>query len=132
VVPVRDEKRRRGRYDSLKVVSADSKDPKFGSTKVVDPLRAYERDNGLPGLVVPHWNASSTPARMAAICQVFPVVGPDLTSMDTSNFRLYPSFVRGCAQQLAYTLDNTPILGVCHRGKLLLPQVLQLVTLLQT
>ncbi|KAK3936996.1 kinase-like domain-containing protein [Diplogelasinospora grovesii] len=113
---VRDEKRRHGRYVALKVVSADwSKDAKFESTKVVDPLRGYERDNGSPGLFVLELERVFHTSRNGRhLCQVFLVLGPALASLNTSDFRLYPSFVRTFAQQLAHALDTMHALGVCH------------------
>lgn len=120
---VRDEERRHGRYVALKIVSADwSKDAKFKSTKVVDPLRSYERNNGFPGLFVLELERFFHPSRNGHhLCQVFPVLGPALVSLNTSGFRLYPSFVRVFAQQLSQALDTMHALGVCHGGKLLLP-----------
>ncbi|KAL2021293.1 hypothetical protein VTK56DRAFT_7372 [Thermocarpiscus australiensis] len=113
---VRDEKRRHGRYVALKVVSADwSKDAKFESTKVVDPLRRYERDNGSPGLFVLELERVFHTSRNGRhLCQVFPVLGPALASLNTSDFFLHPSFVRTFAQQLAHALDTMHTLGVCH------------------
>lgn len=100
---VRDETQRHGRYVALKVVSADwSEDAKFQSTKVVDPLRGYERDHGSPLLFVLELERFFHTSRNGRhLCQVFPVLGPALASLNTSYFRLYPSFVRTFARQLA-------------------------------
>jgi serine/threonine protein kinase len=119
---VRDGKRRHGPYVALKVVSADwSEDPKFESTAVVDSLRGYERDNGSPGLFVLELERIYHSSRNGRhLCQVFPVLGPALASLNTSDFRLYPYFVRTFAQQLAHAMDTMHALGVCHRGKLYL------------
>jgi serine/threonine protein kinase len=119
---VRDEERRHGRYVALKVVSADwSEDPKFESTKVVDPLRAHERDNESPLLFVLELERVFHTSRNGRhLCQVFPVLGPALASLNTAYFRLYPSFVRTFAQQFAHALDVMHTLGVCYGGKLVL------------
>ncbi|KAL2126997.1 hypothetical protein VTI74DRAFT_11495 [Chaetomium olivicolor] len=113
---VPDEKQRHGRYVALKVVSADcSKDAKFESTKVVDPLRGYERDNRFPGLFVLELERFFHTSRNGRhLCQVFPALGPALASLNTSDFRLYPSFAGTFAQQLAHALDTMHALGVCH------------------
>lgn len=124
---VRDEQRRYGCYVALNVVSADwSDDSKFESSyKVVDPLRVYERDNGslcLFALELERLFFASGNGRY--LCQVFPVLGLALASLNTSDFRLYVSFVGIFAQQLAHALDTMHTLGVCHGGKLLLPLTL--------
>jgi serine/threonine protein kinase len=108
-----------GRYVALKVVSADwSEDVKFKSTTTVDPLHGYERDNGFPGLFVLELLRFFYHSRNGRhLCQVFPVLGPALVSLNTSNSRLYPSFVRTFAQQLAHALGTMHNLGVCHGGE---------------
>lgn len=117
-----DENRRHGRYVALKVISADwSNDAKFESTKVVDPLRGYERDNGSPGLFILELERVFHTSRNGRhLCQVFPVLGPALVSLNTSDCRLYPVFVRDFAQQLARAVETMHGLGVCHGGRLLL------------
>ena len=119
---VRDEEQRHSRYVALKVVSADwSQDAMLQSTEVVDPLRDYERDNGSPGLFGLELERLFHTSRNGDhLCQVFPVLGPALVSLNTSDFRLYPSFVRAFAQQLAHAMDTMHALGVCHGGKPLL------------
>ncbi|KAK4246705.1 kinase-like domain-containing protein [Corynascus novoguineensis] len=113
---VRDEELRHGRYVALKVVSADwSNDAKFEKTRIVYPLRGNERDNGSPGLFVLELErVFHTSKNGRYLCHVFPVLGPTLASLNTSDFRLYPSFVRTFAQQLVRALNIMHALGLCH------------------
>lgn len=85
----RDEERRHSRYVALKVVSAGwSQDAMFQSTEVVDPLRDYESDNGSPGLFGLELERLFHTSRNGDhLCQVFPVLGPALVSLNTSGER---------------------------------------------
>jgi serine/threonine protein kinase len=116
---VRDDEKRYGRYVALKVFSADfSHDYNLKPTAAVHRLREFERDNGSPGLFaleLEHIFHTSRNGRH--LCQVFPVLGPSLSSLNNDNFLLYPPFVRDFACQLARALDRMHALGVCHGGE---------------
>lgn len=79
----RDEQGRHGRYVALKVVSAAWSD-NYESPAVIEQLRGYERGRGYPGLFllelerVFHTNRNGR-----HLCQVFPVLGPALSALNT-------------------------------------------------
>jgi serine/threonine protein kinase len=115
---VRDGERRHGLYVALKVISAEWSE-EYENPAVVQKLRDYERENGFPGLFLVELERVFHEGRNGRhLCQVFPVLGPPLSTLNTRRFLLYPSFVKGFARQLAIALDAMHSLGVCHGGKL--------------
>lgn len=114
---VRDDEERHGRYVALKVVSADwSQD--YEPAAVVSRLRNFERENGFPGLFLLELeHVFHTSRNGLHLCQVFPVLGPTLFSLDDFYCRLYPCFAKDFARQLTKALETMHSLGVCHGGK---------------
>ncbi|KAL2131175.1 hypothetical protein VTI74DRAFT_5441 [Chaetomium olivicolor] len=111
---VRDEQRRHGRYVALKVVSAAISD-EYESPAVVQQLRDYERDRGYPGLFLLELERVFHTSRNGRhLCQVFPMLGPTLYTLNTRRYWLYASFVKPFARQLATALDAMHSVGVCH------------------
>jgi serine/threonine protein kinase len=122
---VRDDEKRHGRYVVLKIVaSADSEE--YESKAVMDRLRNYERDHGSPGLFLLELERVFIESKNGRhLCQVFPILGPSLGHLITFRSRLYPSFVKPFARQLAAALDAMHTMGVCHGGKSLAPSYAQ-------
>ena len=113
---VHDAENRHGRYVALKVVSAEYSE-EYELAPVVDRLKKYERDH--PGVFLVELERLFHTSRNGHhLCQVFPVLGPPLSSVNTGNALLYQTFVRDFARQLASGLAIMHSLGVCHGGKL--------------
>jgi hypothetical protein len=114
----RDAASRHGRYVALKVVSAEYSED-YEPAAVLDRLKKYEHDHGSPGVFLVELERLFHTSRNGRhLCQVFPVLGPPLSSLNTSNALLYPTFVKSFASQLASGLATMHSLGVCHGGKL--------------
>jgi len=114
---VRDAENRNGRYVALKVIAASYSED-YEPQAVVDRLLDYERRHGNPGVFLvelEHFFHTSRNGRH--LCQVFPVLGPPLSALNTPRALLYPEFVRGFARQPASGLATLHSLGVCHGGK---------------
>jgi hypothetical protein len=117
----RDDEGHHGRYVALKVVSAAWSD-NYESPAVIEQLRGYERDGGHPGLFrLQLERVFHTSRNGRHLCQVFPVLGPALSSLNTRRYWLYASFMKPFVSQLAAALDAMHSLGVCHGGELTLP-----------
>jgi serine/threonine protein kinase len=87
--------------------------------EVVDRLKKQERDHGNPGVFLVELERLFHTSRNGRhLCQVFPVLGPPLSSLNVGSTELlYPIFVRSFARQLASGLAAMHSLGVCHGGK---------------
>jgi serine/threonine protein kinase len=107
------------RYVALKIISAAWFED-YEPPAVFQKLRHYERENGFPGLFLVELERVFHNSRNGRhLCQVFPVLGPPLSTLNNRKFFLYPSFVKGFARQLATALDATHSLGICLGGTLL-------------
>jgi serine/threonine protein kinase len=112
---VRDDTSRHGRYVALKVVSAeDSED--YEPQAVLDLLREYEQRHGNPGVFLVELERLFHTSRNGRhLCQVFPVLGPPLSALNTVWGLLYPTFIRGFARQLASSLAAMHFFGCLSR-----------------
>ena len=114
---VRDSANRHGRYVALKVVAAAYSE-NYELATVVDRLKKYEHDHGNPGVFLVELERLFHTSRNGRhLCQVFPVLGPPLSTLNVSRELLYPIFVRSFARQLVSGLAAMHSLGVCHGGK---------------
>ena len=117
---VRDAANRYGRYVALKVVSAEYSED-YEPVAVLDRLKKYEREHGNPGVFLIELERLFHTSRNGRhLCQVFAVLGPPLSELNTPRDLLYPTFARSFARQLASGLATIHSLRVCHGGKLLL------------
>jgi serine/threonine protein kinase len=113
---VRDEDGRHGRYVALKVVSASFSDD-YESPAVAQQLRDYERDKGYPGLFLLELERIfHISINGRHLCQIFPVLGPTLSSLNTGYYWLYAAFVKPFAHQIAAASDIMHSRGICHGG----------------
>ncbi|KAK3299901.1 kinase-like domain-containing protein [Chaetomium fimeti] len=112
---VRDAEERHGRYVALKVVSHLHSE-NYEVQEVLDRLKKHEGDHGHPGVfLIELERLFHRSSGRRHLCQVFPVLGPPLSSLNLGNTALlYPMFVRYFARQLASGLATMHSLGVCH------------------
>lgn len=111
---VRDAQNRHGRYVALKVVSAEySQD--YEQAAVLEQVSKYERDYGHPGVFAVELERFFHTSRNGEhLCQVFEVLGPPLSVLNTPRALLYRAFALDFARQLARGLATMHSLGVCH------------------
>jgi serine/threonine protein kinase len=118
---VRDDEELHGRYVALKVLSA-SLSQHYEPASVIDRLRQFENDNGSPcPFVLELEHVFHTSRNGRHLCQVLPVLGPSLASLNTFDNRLYLPFAKSFARQLAKALNTLHCLGICHGGEPLAP-----------
>lgn len=111
---VSDDKKRHGQYVALKVMAACTSRKKYGQMeRVKKRIRHYERKHHSPGLFVMEFGSFwHTSANGEHLCQVLPVVGPTLDSLnsdyddDEDPRLLYASFVKDFARQLVRAVET--------------------------
>jgi serine/threonine protein kinase len=115
---VRDAAKRHGRFVALKIVSANYSDD-YEPVAVIQRLQDYERDHRFPGIFLLELERLVHTSRNGRhLCQVFPVLGPPLYSLNNPDYLLYPSFARDFSRQVTAGLAAMHSLGVCHGGEL--------------
>ncbi|KAL2165772.1 hypothetical protein VTG60DRAFT_3851 [Thermothelomyces hinnuleus] len=111
---VYDDKRRHGSYVALKVTCAEYSD-EYELSEVLKLLRKYEKDHGFPGrFLLELERVFHTSPNGRHLCQVFPVLRPSLSAIAGPSHRLYPSYIKGFARELAEAVNIMHSMGICH------------------